>query len=114
MAKRKIYIAGKITGLTQNEVQLKFSNAEFELEKIGFNVVNPVKVVNDWQTTWDEAMKKCLRALKECDAIILLPCWVDSKGAKFERLFAEAFDIPIFYYTNKALYVLESLTQKNS
>lgn len=38
-----------------------------------------------------------LQFLSFCDAILLIPGWERSKGAKMEKLFAEGISLPIFY-----------------
>lgn len=86
--KKKIYIAGKVTGLPQQEVVAKFAKAQKEIEAMGFEVVNPIEVVNDFDTPWQDAMKMCLTALFECTGIVLLPCWKESKGARIEQALA--------------------------
>jgi len=92
---KKIYIAGKVTGLPIAEVTMKFGTAQQDLQEKGFKAVNPLEVVNDWKATWEEAMKKCIRALTECDAVYLLPCYTDSPGAKFEIDIAHKLGIPV-------------------
>ena len=93
--KKKIYIAGKVTGLPQQEVVDKFAKAKQEIEEMGFEVVNPIEVVNDFTTPWPDAMKMCLTALFECAGIVLLPCWKDSKGARLEKKMARSLGIEI-------------------
>ena len=95
--KNKIYIAGKVTGETIEGCTLKFRSAQLRLEFRGFIAVNPIEVVNDWQTPWRPAMQKCIAALMDCDAILLLPDWQDSQGAKLEAKIAEAFQLHIFH-----------------
>lgn len=95
MSKKKIYIAGKVTGLPQQEVVDKFAKAQKEIEEMGFEVVNPIEVVNDFDTPWNEAMKMCIIALLECTGIVLLPCWKDSKGARLEKDLARSFGIEV-------------------
>ena len=105
--KKKIYIAGKVTGENRAECTAKFQKAQEIIEFLGFESINPIQVVGDWNTPWDEAMKKCITALMECDAIVLLPDWVDSKGAKLENDIANSFDMPNFNYTKFGLEVLK-------
>lgn len=93
--KKKIYIAGKVTGLPTNEVVVKFANAEFNMMNQGFKVINPIEVVKDWKCPWDLAMRKCIVALMECDAIYLLPDWRQSKGANIERNLALILQLEI-------------------
>jgi len=92
---KKIYIAGKVTGLPIAEFSMKFGTAQQDLQEKGFKAVNPLEVVNNFKATWEEAMKKCIRALTECDAVYLLPCYTDSPGAKFEIDIAHKLGIPV-------------------
>jgi hypothetical protein len=45
--KKKIYIAGKVTGLPQQEVIIKFAELQVGLESCGYEVINPLEVVGD-------------------------------------------------------------------
>ncbi|PWA10950.1 DUF4406 domain-containing protein [Flavobacterium laiguense] len=94
MKSKKIYIAGKVTGLPQDEVYAKFADLQTELQSIGFIVVNPLEVVNDWNATWEEAMKKCLKALIDCDGVYFMPCHTQSVGAMIELQLAKNLKIP--------------------
>jgi hypothetical protein len=82
--KTKIYIAGKVSGLPIGDVTIKFGTVQKELEAQGFEAINPLAVVNDWHLPWEEAMKKCLKALIDADGVLLLPCYLDSPGAQIE------------------------------
>lgn len=90
---KKIYIAGKVTGLPIAEVEDKFMVAQKEIEAQGFLAVNPIEVVGTWDCTWKEAMLKCVKAMIDCDAVLLLPCWTDSKGAIIEQKIASDLEI---------------------
>jgi len=92
--KKKIYIAGKVTGLDRQLVIDKFEDVQINLERCGFLVVNPLDVVNDWDATWEVAMKKCCKALIDCDAVYLLPCHTQSVRAMMELQLAVNLKIP--------------------
>ena len=94
MSKKKIYIAGKVTGLPQDEVQTKFADKQFFLESVGFEVANPITIVNNAQSTWLEAMRLCIKELVTCDAVYLLPCHTNSRGAIIEKQLADNLGIP--------------------
>ena len=81
---KRVYVAGKITGETRMNVLAKFASAEILLKEQGYEVINPLRVVNNWESTWQEAMRKCIKSLMDCDAIFLLPCVGHSKGARIE------------------------------
>lgn len=93
---KSIYIAGKVTGLPYDEVLAKFQLAETLLAK-KWQVVNPLKVVDNPQEEWHAAMEKCLAALDQCDAIYMLPCSVDSPGAKIELQYALENNKMVYY-----------------
>lgn len=92
-----IYIAGKVTGELPEPTTDKFKKKQIELEGKGFDVVNPIEVVNNVNENWHTAMEMCLQALESCDAIFMLPCYVDSKGAKVELKTAKEMGIQIYY-----------------
>ena len=91
----RIYISGKITGT--NDFDYRFSAAERELKKRGYEVVNPVTLVHDHDKTWESYMKECLRALIDCDAIYMLSGWMQSDGAFVERAVAVTLKLKIIY-----------------
>ncbi|MCK8143181.1 DUF4406 domain-containing protein [Flavobacterium sp. I-SCBP12n] len=105
--KQKIYIAGKVTGEPIEECRIKFKIAQLELEAKGFIAINPLEIVTDSTTPWFTAMRMCVSVLVNCDAVVLLPCWEDSTGAKIERKLAEDLQILICNYTPFGLTVLQ-------
>ena len=92
----KIYIAGKVTGLPQQEVIIKFVEAQANVTALGLEAVNPLEVVGDWNTPWEDAMKLCIKALMDCDAIVALDDYKDSEGANVELVLAKRLGILIF------------------
>ena len=93
MTKKKVYIAGKVTGLPQKEVIEKFEKDERIFREMGFEPVNPISVVNDWSMEWKPAMKLCIAALMMCDYIYLQSDFEDSKGAQKEWELAQELGI---------------------
>lgn len=92
---KKIYIAGKVTGENQMECAYKFAAAQKGLEDQGFEAVNPIEVVGDWETPWEIAMDLCLAALETCDAIFMLPDHINSRGALIEKARAIELGFPV-------------------
>lgn len=82
IAGKKVYIAGKITGLDRAEVQRKFGAAEKLLRELGAIPFNPLCLPEGLD--WEDYMPICLMAIQACDAVYLLDNWRDSKGAKVE------------------------------
>lgn len=97
----KLYIAGKITGIDYDDAQMKFTEAEVDVEGLGHEPINPMKengLDGDGnEYTWAEYMKRDIPHLLRCDGIYLLPCWVDSKGATFEKHIAETLGMEVIY-----------------
>ncbi len=100
---KKVYIAGKVTGLPIHEVTIKFGAAQKAIEAAGAVPVNPLEVVNDWQCDWKTAMRKCVAALMECDYIYLLPDWQASRGALIEQRIAVDVGIKLLIGSEKHL-----------
>jgi hypothetical protein len=104
--KKKVYIAGKVTGESYLKCIAKFYDVQQELQELNYIAVNPLEVVNDWKTEWKPAMKKCINALMECDAVLFLPDWKKSQGAKLEMHIAEAMQLNI-YHSIEELYEID-------
>jgi len=117
---KRIYIAGKVSNLPEQEVLAKFGNAQSAIELLGFEVVNPMTLVKTHikehflnqpltdAEIWELAIKVCIKAMIDCDGVVVLPCWNDSKAAKIERQLADDLDMQIFSYTSFGLKVLKA------
>lgn len=90
---KRIYIAGKISDENRLECVAKFAKAQKEIEAQGFIAMNPIELVNDWETTWEHVMKICICHLMTADAVLFLPCWMDSRGAIIEHRIASDLNI---------------------
>jgi hypothetical protein len=106
--RKKIYIAGKVTNEPFDKVVAKFKEAELTLTAMGFEAVNPIEVVHNASEPWDSAMKICIKAMLDCDGMVILPCWSLSRGARIERQLAEDLDITICNYHSFGLKVLKA------
>lgn len=93
----KIYIAGKISGEDMAECAIKFEKAYKEIRSMGADAVNPLTVVDDPHAAWQDAMRKCVRAMMGCDAVFALPDYTDSKGAMIETDLALTMKIPVYH-----------------
>ena len=99
---KKIYIAGKVTGLSTFDLSQKFNSVEQTLTEQGYKVYNPIKIVLEG-TDWEPAMRKCISALIECDEIFMLHDWKQSKGARLEHDIAQKLKLRIIYGELKAM-----------
>lgn len=78
---QRIFLSGKITG--DPGYRVKFSKAAYLLEQAGFAVMNPAMLPSEG-FTHAEYLKVTLAMLSVCDAVCLLPDWIESKGAQME------------------------------
>ena len=98
----KIYIAGKITG--DLCYKLKFEHAALQLENAGHIVLNPATLPSGMKPA--EYMRICFAMIDTADAVMFLPDWQDSAGARLERAWCE--------YTGKTILDpdLEAVTKQ--
>ena len=92
--KKRVYIAGKISGM-EPLAKTKFQEAENFLLKFGFEVVNPMTLPHDHDKSWEAYMKECIKSLVDCDFIYLLENWTYSPGAIIEFNLAYTLKIEI-------------------
>ena len=92
-----IYIAGKITGLSEREALAKFNKADDTITAKGHTVCNPMMLSHCHDRTWNSYMKECLRAMLKCDAVFALSDWEYSRGAAVEVKLAQEVGMPIYY-----------------
>lgn len=98
---KKVYLSGPITG--KKNYKGLFLYVE-ELIKLcdAFRIFNPASQIPD-SLGYEEAMKRCVAALAEYEAIVMLPGWHTSKGARLEHDIALACGINIIDLTNYRL-----------
>lgn len=95
----KIYIAGKITGLDEQTAFDLFDAAERDIEAIGHEPLNPMKLVDqDPMRSYEDMLLSALEILiVDSTAIYMLANWRDSIGARIEHAIAENLNRPIYY-----------------
>lgn len=102
IAKNKIYISGKITGVADGN-QRKFNQAEHYLiftEGPEATILNPHKLPHIHDKSWTSYMKEDLRYLLACTCVFALDDWKQSRGAVIEVLLADIVKIPVYEFTN--------------
>lgn len=105
--KARIYISGPIT-TNRDNYEKRFEEAEKFIKTLSTNIlfesVNPLKHGEPSYTpdtkwtneTWVSCMNKDINLVSECDAIALLPDWIQSKGSVIELFTALRMQLAIY------------------
>lgn len=94
MKRKRVYIGGPVTGMP-NDNHEAFALATYKEEKAGHIVFNPTTLPKGLE--YNEYMALCLPMLGMADELVLLPGWLDSKGAKAEHMVALSLGLVIRY-----------------
>ena len=90
----KVYISGPMTSIEGGN-RTAFGVAAKKLFLAGHESVNPVNVGRRLEyklkrkPTWEEYMRADIKALMDCDGILMLENWLQSDGAKLEFQLSE-------------------------
>jgi hypothetical protein len=77
-----------------------FNEATAELETLGFVVENPAQkgVIAGWE--WTDYLRYDLKSMLDCEAVVTLPGWRASRGARLEVRVARSLEMPVFTLSN--------------
>lgn len=102
--KKRIYISGMIAHMDLEERRTSFKRAAEQLERKGFEVINPFENGLSQEADWHDHMRIDIRNLTHCDYIYMLRGWEHSKGAKLEMDVASSCGITVVMESdNKSL-----------
>lgn len=100
----KVYIAGPMSGLPNFNIEA-FDRAEKFIGERGDIAVNPAVLAKKWleknpdrnmsKGEYDQLLLEGLKQIHNCDAILMLPGWQNSNGAKAELSLALIRKIPV-------------------
>ena len=102
----KIYLAGPMSGIKDHNYPA-FHAAAAALRARGLECINPAEVNPDMavlgatatpEVLWRRCMVRDIPHLLTCNAIMLLPGWQNSRGARLEVLIAIALGFTIIDY----------------
>lgn len=97
------YIAGPMTGYPNFNHQA-FAYTATALRAKGVDARSPHEIDgSSTHRTWDWYMREALKMLLECDEVVLLPGWQESRGARIERSIAEVLGMPISEWAGTAV-----------
>lgn len=90
----KIYISGPMTGYPEFNYPA-FNEMEKRLKALGFDVFNPASIKGEDNWTWKDYMKPCIKAIPDCDGIVMLENSEYSNGAMVELDIARALELTV-------------------
>lgn len=93
----KVYISLPITGHPIDEVRKKADQAKQQLSDMGHEPVSPLDVSPDPDAPYAEHIGRDISALLECDAVVFLDGWQESKGCTLEHAAAKIYNKLITY-----------------
>jgi len=100
----KIYLSGPISGLPDLN-RPAFAQAASHLRALGWLVVSPHELEHRHGRTWVDYMREDLAAMMTADALLMLPGWEDSRGARLELTLARDLEMRIYYRLEDAWLV---------
>lgn len=88
-----LYISGPMTGIADHNFPA-FREAAARLRAAGYEVSDPSVrgIIDGW--SWEDYLRADIRDLMDCDAVALLPGWLESRGASLEVYVAKQLAIP--------------------
>jgi hypothetical protein len=94
----KYYLCGPIDTAGRKDLNVQaFADAAKTLRLIGYEILSPTELGTEGQT-YDWFIRRDIGLLIECDAIILLPGWPQSKGARAELQIAMNLNMKVYFY----------------
>lgn len=103
----RLYVSGPMTGYP-NYNHEAFKAASLTLRSWGFTVVSPAELDEQFGTIPEPSepfgaeyisyLTRDIQHVVDVDAVVVLPGWEKSRGAKFEAYVAAGLDKPVFRY----------------
>lgn len=97
---QKAYISLPISGKHYYEISRNLGLGCKYLQAEGYQVVTPYDASPNANASYAEHMGKDIQALLECDVVLMMPGWEDSKGCQCEKATAEIYGKEIIYYAD--------------
>lgn len=105
---RRLYLAGPMTGYPAHNFPA-FASAAHKLREAGHCVLSAHEILHaglpgDQATlAYEQYLREDLTHMLTCQAIVLLPGWPLSTGARLELHTALSLKMPVFLWTGEAL-----------
>lgn len=101
----RLYLSGPMTGLPEFN-RPAFRAAAKQLRDHGYKVASPAELEGDDQDPWEMWVRKALALMLTCDAVVFLPGWRLSRGARLEHLVADELGMQQYAYARGTLIPL--------
>lgn len=113
----KLYLAGPMTGLPLFNFP-EFDRVAKELRSRGYEIHTPHEI-NYGETLesrgslrYTDYLRGGLKLLLECEGLVLLPSWMNSKGAQLELHVADKLEMPVWQYWGSGRELIEFLPEE--
>jgi nucleoside 2-deoxyribosyltransferase len=99
----KIYISGPISDICKKTAAKNFKIAGDMIQELGHEPMSPLTIPPPSRECteheeWLYYMKKSVKMMMDCDAMLCLEDWNKSRGAQLERKLFFDLGLPVFYY----------------
>lgn len=94
----RFYISGPMSGYPEHNAP-QFKIAAQMLRERGYEVCNPVEFDETPGLAWSDYLRMDIRALMDCQGVIALPGWQESRGASLEVNIAHALGMTVLPLT---------------
>lgn len=106
----KLYLSGPITGIAG--YRENFKQVEDYLLSQGYDIINPAELDLGEDVNHEAYMRRDVKLLMDAvDGLVLLPGWINSKGAAIEIVVARATGLRLFQLFNGELLEVEQISE---
>lgn len=89
-----LYISGPMTGYEDFNFPA-FHTAAEKLRSAGYEVISPAELEQP-DKSWQACMRVDITAMMQAEALVMLPDWQESRGARLEVHIAKELGMPVF------------------
>ena len=94
---KKVYISGPITGVENGNAEM-FMKASVQIANRGDLPINPHWLKHDHDKSWLNYMRVDIIALIDCDGVMVLPGFTESRGAMIEHELGRSLGLQIEHF----------------
>lgn len=107
----KLYLSGPITGIAG--YRENFKQVEDYLLSQGYDIINPAELDLGEDVNHETYMRRDIKLLatNAVDGLVLMPGWINSKGAAIEVVVARAIGLRLFQLFNSELLEVEQISE---